>query len=101
MVPLPVGLGSELSQGAAESLQQMQEAQARKQEEWLHDGELARYAIRGSEEEWESALGKSSAATPPKSIGVKASGGVADKGAKAKAPKSKALSSQKKKRPRQ
>mmetsp|Transcript_44756 Transcript_44756/g.146795 ORF Transcript_44756/g.146795 Transcript_44756/m.146795 type:complete len:81 (-) Transcript_44756:74-316(-) len=34
----------------------MQDEAARKQQEWLEDGALARYEIKGTEEDWEEAL---------------------------------------------
>ena len=51
-----VQLGDELQQGADASLAKMQDEAARKQQEWLEDGALARYEIKGTEEDWEEAL---------------------------------------------
>ena len=50
-------LDKELDAGAAQSLQELQEDQARKQAAWLDgDSELAKYAIKGSDAEWDKAL---------------------------------------------
>jgi len=51
-------LDAELDAGAAASLRQLQDEQARKQAEWLDgDSELAKYSIKGSDAEWDAALG--------------------------------------------
>ena len=59
--PLAGGsLDAELDAGAAASLQKLQDDQARKQAEWLDaDGELSRYAIKGSDADWDAALNAS------------------------------------------
>merc|ERR1712137_393265 len=93
-VPLPSNLTSELDAGASDSLKQMQASQEQKQQQWLEQGELSRYAIKGSEEDWDAALGKTSSkpnATPPKSVNVKVGEQKAKEGKR---------SSQKKKRAR-
>lgn len=59
--PLPgASLDAELDAGAAASLQKLQDETARKQAEWLDaDGELSQYAIKGSDADWDAALGAS------------------------------------------
>ena len=88
-------LRDELDAGARESLAQMRDEQARKQAEWLGEmgggGELARYAIKGSDAEWDAALGGGGAAgAPPGHVSLKshkASASGAAGGADGKSPK--------------
>ena len=62
-----LSLGEELDAGAAESLRALRKEQERKQAEWLQEveggDELARYAVRGSDADWEAALGGAGGAT--------------------------------------
>ena len=84
--PLPTALESELSSGAAASLQKLQDETAHKQQAWLDDGGLARYAIRGSEDDWAQALGGGGAkasGAPPATLSVKGDAGERREGAKA------------------
>merc|ERR1712087_605163 len=70
MTPLPNELSGELASGAAESLQQMQTELKHKQQAWLEDSALKEFEIRGSEEEWQAAIGNPG--VPLKSVSVKA-----------------------------
>merc|ERR1712083_966399 len=72
MTPLPNELSGELASGAAESLQQMQTELKHKQQAWLEDGALKEFEIRGSEEEWQAAIGNPGGGVPLKSVSVKA-----------------------------
>ena len=78
MAPLPVGLSAELDDAAADSLQTMQQEQARKQSAWLHDGEMAQYAIKGSEADWQAAL----SGGPKTSVSMKGDAPTKKKGKK-------------------
>lgn len=74
------GLDAELDAGAAASLHHLQQEQAKKQAEWLDtDGELAQYAIQGTDADWEAAL---SGGSTPKHVALKrAAGASGDKAA--------------------
>ena len=71
------GLDAELDAGAAASLKQLQDDQARKQAAWLDgdEGELAQYAIKGSDADWDAALASGKA---PKHVSVKRAAGDAN-----------------------
>eukprot|EP00965_Chrysotila_dentata_P085525 2821113-Pleurochrysis_carterae.AAC.17 len=59
--------------GALESLEQMKEENAAKGQQWLTASELSRFEIKGTEEDWEAALGsaKKGSAAPPGRINMK------------------------------
>ena len=73
MAPLADDLRDELDDGAKASLKAMQEKTAKRQESWLaDDSELSRYAIKGSDADWESALeGKAKGGATPKALSLK------------------------------
>ena len=77
------GLDAELDAGAAASLQRLQEEQARKQAEWLDgdDGELAQYAIKGTDADWDAALKGGGAL---KNVSLKRAADASDAGKKKK-----------------
>jgi N-acetyltransferase 10 len=76
------GLDDELGKGAAASLHALQEEQKRKQAEWLDgDSELARYAIKGSDADWDAALGGDG---KPQNVSLKRAAGAGDAGKKKK-----------------
>jgi len=74
MTPLQTKLSGELATGAAESLKKMKSELTQKQQAWLEDGLLRDYEIRGSEEDWQMAIGNQSGEMPPTSVNVKTDG---------------------------
>mmetsp|Transcript_62876 Transcript_62876/g.124180 ORF Transcript_62876/g.124180 Transcript_62876/m.124180 type:complete len:1081 (-) Transcript_62876:105-3347(-) len=76
MEAMSTPLAQELDAGAAASLQTLEADQAKKQKAWLAEveegGELAKYAIKGSEAEWAEALGSGA---PPGHVSLKSEGG--------------------------
>ncbi|KAL3922233.1 MAG: hypothetical protein SGPRY_004632 [Prymnesium sp.] len=72
MKPLEDELGAELDEGARASLKSLQQQAASKQQAWLQqESELSRYAIKGSEADWESALNTAKGGGAPKELSVK------------------------------
>ena len=74
------GLDAELERGAAASLRKLEADTAAKQQAWLDEvgdggGELARYTIQGTDDEWTAALG---GAAPPKHVSLKGARSPAD-----------------------
>lgn len=71
MKPLEDELGAELDEGARASLKSLQQQAASKQQAWLQqESELSRYAIKGSEADWESALNTAKGGGAPKVLSV-------------------------------
>ena len=77
LVAVDEPLAAELDRGAARSLKTLAAEQAQKQAAWLsevEDGsELARYAIKGSEEEWQAALGDGKVGAAPGHVSLQSS----------------------------
>ena len=69
-----------------------EQQQARKQAEWLDgdDGELAQYAIKGSDADWDAALGgKPLAGGAPRHVSLQRAAGASEQGGAADGPKKK------------
>mmetsp|Transcript_23934 Transcript_23934/g.50785 ORF Transcript_23934/g.50785 Transcript_23934/m.50785 type:complete len:1044 (-) Transcript_23934:478-3609(-) len=72
MTPINDNLRDELDDGAKESLRALKEQAAQKQQAWLsNESELARYSIKGSDADWQSALGSAKGGITPKEVSVK------------------------------
>ena len=69
---LPTSLEDELDAGASASLAALQEKQQQQQRDWIADGDLAKYAIQGTDADWEAALkGGTRDGAPPRTVSVK------------------------------
>ena len=80
---LPTSLDDELDAGASASLAALQEKQQQQQRDWIADGDLAKYAIQGTDADWEAALkGGTRDGAPPRTVSVKGADAPKGDGAK-------------------
>ena len=80
---LPTSLDDELDAGASVSLAALQEKQQQQQRDWIADGDLAKYAIQGTDADWEAALkGGTRDGAPPRTVSVKGADAPKGDGAK-------------------
>ncbi len=76
-------MDDELDAGASASLAALQEKQQQQQRDWIADGDLAKYAIQGTDADWEAALkGGTRDGAPPRTVSVKGSDAPKGDGAK-------------------
>ena len=62
-------LEDELDAGASASLAALQEKPQQQQRDWIADGDLAKYAIQGTDADWEAALaGGTRDGAPPRTV---------------------------------